>query len=61
MHKLFSDIGKKLQTLAGVITIAGIILSVILGIVLIALGSWVTGLIYIVVGTLASWIGSWIL
>lgn len=58
---MFENIGSKLQALAKVICWVGIIASVILGIVLISSGgNFFLGLLYAVIGGLASWVGSWV-
>lgn len=61
MNRMFDNIGRKLQTLAGVTTILGIIICVVLGIVLMVLGTILTGIVCMICGSLAAWIGSWVL
>lgn len=63
---MFNNIGKKIKTLAQVITLIGIIASLITGIVFIALANnnpgWGTlGVLIIIIGSLISWISSFIL
>lgn len=58
---MFENIGSKIKTLAKVICWAGIIISVIVGIVMLVSGGDVgsgVGLVVIIVGCLGSWIGS---
>ena len=56
---MFDNIGGKIKGLAKLICWAGIVVSAILGILIWANhGNFLTGLLYIVVGGLASWIGS---
>ena len=56
---MWENIGSKLQKLAKVICWIGIILSVIGGIVMITQKQAVLGIVYIILGPLFSWIGSW--
>ena len=58
---MWDNIGRKLQSLAKVVCWLGIIGSVIMGIIIMAQNqsTIVTGLLYLVIGCLASWIGSW--
>ena len=58
---MWDNIGRKLQSLAKVVCWLGIIGSVIMGIIIMAQNqsTIVTGLLYLVLGCLASWIGSW--
>ena len=74
---MFNNIGKKIMTLAKILCIAGIVLSVIMAIVAFAGGNAVstvdaTGVTYkasgvvvgittLIVGVLGSWIGSWMM
>mgnify|MGYP007120306613 CR=1 FL=1 len=67
---MFNNIGKKIKTLATVITILGISVSVIFGVAVIAgymsyfrgfSTGVASGLIVMVVGSLASWISSFLL
>lgn len=62
---MFNNIGKKIQTLAKVVTVLGMILSVIIGICsgVIAGGAAgaISAIVVIAVGCLASWIGSFVL
>lgn len=61
---MFSNIGSKLKVLAKILCYAGISLSLIIGSVIMVLGgangelAFVIGLLTIVGGSLASWIGS---
>lgn len=58
---MFENIGSKIKALAKVICWAGIIISLIVGIVMLASGGDVgsgVGLVVIIVGGLGSWIGS---
>lgn len=54
---MFENIGGKIKTLATVITIIGIVGSVIFGLIILA-RDFLLGLLIIIVGSLASWIGS---
>lgn len=54
---MFENIGSKIKTLAKVICWVGIIISVVVGIILLASDSDV-GLIVMIVGSFVSWIGS---
>lgn len=70
---MFNNIGRKLQALAKVVCWLGIILSVIIGIISVVNGFQIngryygnhgtpmiiTGFLYIILGSLFSWIGSW--
>ena len=61
---MWNDIGRKLQTLAKVFCWLGIIGSIVWGIVIMTQNNRIqspifTGILYIVIGCLASWIGSW--
>ena len=56
---MWDNIGSKLQKLAKVICWIGIIFSVIGGIVMITQRQAVAGIVYIILGPLLSWIGSW--
>ncbi len=56
---MWENIGSKLQKLAKVVCWIGIILSVIGGIVMITQNQAVLGIVYIILGPLFSWIGSW--
>jgi len=56
---MWDNIGVKLQKLAKVICWLGIIVSVIFGIVLLTQNQIVLGLVYIILGSIFSWIGSW--
>lgn len=60
---MFERIGSKIKKLASVITWLGIIASLILGVVLISGGDEmiVLGILVMAVGSLASWIGSFLL
>ena len=58
---MFDDIGGKIKGLAKVITVLGIILSCIYGFLMIPTLGLIVGLIYAAVGSLASWIGSFVL
>lgn len=60
-NKLFSNIGEKIKKLALATTIIGIIISLIYGIVMFVAHAWVTGVIVILAGGLASWVGSFVL
>lgn len=57
---MFSNIGGKIKTLARVITWTGIILSVIIGFVLMSMSGF-TGFLTALLGSLGSWISSFIL
>lgn len=57
---MFNNIGVKIRTLAEVICLIGIIISVIVGLVMME-DSVSGGLAIIVVGALGSWIGSFLL
>ena len=54
---MFEDIGGKIKNLALITCIIGIIASVITGFAMLANGTFV-GIIVVIVGSLASWIGS---
>ena len=56
---MWDNIGSKLQKLAKVICWIGIIFSVIGGIVMITQKQAILGIVYIILGPLFSWIGSW--
>ena len=56
---MWDNIGSKLQKLAKVICWIGIIFSVIGGIVMITQRQAILGIVYIILGPLLSWIGSW--
>ena len=56
---MWDNIGVKLQKLAKVICWLGIIVSVIFGIILLTQNQIVLGLVYIILGSIFSWIGSW--
>lgn len=56
---MWENIGSKLQKLAKVVCWIGIIFSVIGGIVMITQKQAVLGIVYIILGPLLSWIGSW--
>lgn len=58
---MFSNIGGKIKALAKVICWLGIIAAVIAGIVQLAVGATVTGLLTMVFGALGSWVGSFLL
>ena len=58
---MFYNIEKKIKVLAGVITILGIISSVVTGIILFGEKNIIMGLLTIVMGILFSWIGSFVL
>lgn len=63
---MFTDVGKKIMKLAGVLCVLGIIASVISGIAVIASNSRYSstilpGILTIIGGSLLSWIGSWTL
>lgn len=58
---MFDNIGTKLQNLATITTVIGIILSIIAGIAAIVNTSFWIGLLIIIIGGLASWISSWML
>lgn len=60
---MFERIGSKIKKLASVITWLGIIASLILGVVLISGGDEmiVLGIVVMALGSLASWIGSFLL
>ena len=56
---MFDDIGGKLQVVAWVTTIGGILASILFGIYLCFSAGGIVGICVMVVGGLASWIGSW--
>ena len=56
---MFNNIGKKLQVLAIVSFILGVIVSVISGLIYCIMGSTMVGILVIIFGSLGSWIGSW--
>lgn len=63
---MFSNIGGKIKKLAMVITVAGIVLSVIAGIVQMSLsrgggGIFFSGILTMIMGSLAAWVSSFIL
>ena len=60
---MFKNIGDKIKTLAEVICILGIISSFVIGCILMAinLAFFLKGILTIVLGSLASWIGSFVL
>ena len=58
---MFDDIGGKIKTLAKVITVIGFILSFIVGLVLMIEISFLSGLLTVIFGCLAAWIGSFLL
>ena len=58
---MYNEIGKKIKTLAKVLTIFGIVASIIYGIVLLALGQTVAGIIYILIMPFLAWAGSFVL
>ena len=57
---MFDNIGEKLKKLAKVEAICGIIASVLVGFVEMGNGTVLAGIITIVVGSVASWVGSWV-
>ena len=56
---MFDNIGSKIKSLAQVVTIIGVIASVVLGIIFIANAGFV-GLIVMLIGILLSWVSSFI-
>ena len=56
---MWDNIGSKLQKLAKVVCWLGIIVSVISGIVFMTQNQIVIGLVYLILGSVMSWIGSW--
>lgn len=56
---MWDNIGEKLQKLAKALCWIGIVVSVIVGIIGIGNGNALTGFLYIIIGSLAAWIGSW--
>ena len=61
---MFDNIGRKIKTLASVLAWIGIVLSIIYGLILLADGkddNVVVGVIIIVVGSLCSWLSSFVL
>lgn len=58
---MFSNIGGKIRTLAKAICWLGIITAVIAGIVQLAAGATLTGLLTMIFGAIGSWLGSFIL
>ena len=57
---MFNNIGLKIKTCAVVITIVGIVISIIWGIQ-VSKTDLVSGLLIVIVGCLSSWIGSFLL
>lgn len=55
---MFDNIGEKLRGLASVTAIIGIVFSVIAGLGMM-LESFLLGVIYMLIGALLSWVGSW--
>ena len=55
---MFDNIGTKIKNLATIITVLGVIVSIISGIIVMINVVWWLGLIIIVCGCLVSWIGS---
>ncbi len=58
---MFDNIGGKIKTLATVVTIIGIVASVIAGLYFMIEEEFGLGLVIIIVGALSSWIGSFLL
>ena len=58
---MYNEIGKKIKTLAKVLTIFGIVASIIYGIVLLALGQTVAGIIYLLFMPFLIWISSFVM
>lgn len=58
---MFDQIGEKIKTLAVVITILGIIVSCVAGIALCIRGAVFIGILIVVIGSLTSWLGSFLL
>ncbi len=65
VHKMYTDIGKKIKILAMVTAAIGAFLSVVGGIFIIADGGdfedAIIGLLVMMIGILAAWVSSWIL
>jgi len=57
---MFDDIGNKIKKLAKILTWVGIALSIVIGIMIWS-QSFIWGLITMILGALASWVGSFIL
>ena len=58
---MWSNIGEKLQKFAKALCWIGIAFSVIVGVIKLADGDLLYGFLYIIIGSLGSWIGSWAL
>lgn len=58
---MFENLGKKIQIVAYVITIIGIVLSFIYGFLLLKADKALVGFSTIIIGSLASWLGSFVL
>ena len=61
---MFDNIGGKIKSLAKTVTVLGIIISVVAGVVLMAAGrngGFIPGLITMAIGSLAAWLGSFLL
>lgn len=58
---MFDDIGGKIKTLAQVLCWIGIAVAVISGVIVFVDGSMIVGLLTIIIGSLASWLGSFMM
>jgi len=58
---MYENIGTKLKTLAQVLCIAGIISSIVLGILQMVTGNILAGILFLVIGPILSWISTWAL
>ena len=58
---MWDHIGEKIQKLAKVICWIGIALSVIIGMITLVGSNALYGFLYIILGSLGSWVGSWVL
>lgn len=58
---MFDNIGSKIKTAAEIIAVAGIVISVLLGITMILSANFLGGAVTAVVGSLLSWVGSFAL
>lgn len=56
---MFTNVGRKIMDLASVVCWLGIIGSIITGIIMMAAELVLPGLLFAVVGSIGSWIGSW--
>ena len=58
---MFDNISSKIKTLAEITSIAGIVISILWGVILILQGKFLGGAVVGVLGALASWVGSFAL